>query len=69
MARPEITGQKLITFKELCHRWGDVSHMFVERLLQSDPHMPKPVKFPNGRVRFFYLDQIEAYELNKIKSA
>ncbi len=69
MARPEVTGRKFITAKQLCARWGGVSFMFVERRLKSDPEMPRPLRFENGRLRFFDLDAIEQYERSKIKQS
>ena len=32
-----------ITKRQLCERWGR-SHMFLQRLLATDPEFPKPVK-------------------------
>jgi predicted DNA-binding transcriptional regulator AlpA len=45
---------------QLRKRYGGVSFMWIERRLKSDPQFPKPRKF--GRLRFWRIDQIEAYE-------
>jgi predicted DNA-binding transcriptional regulator AlpA len=58
-------AKKFITVPQLRTRWGNCSHMFVERLLASDPKFPRPVKL-GSRVRFFALDEIEAYERSRV---
>jgi predicted DNA-binding transcriptional regulator AlpA len=60
--------KKYLTLNQLRERWGNCSHMFVERRLKSDPTFPKPMKL-DGRVRLFALDAIEAYERSKINVA
>jgi predicted DNA-binding transcriptional regulator AlpA len=40
--------------------------MFIERRLK-DPKFPQPIKL-GGRIRFFALDQIEAYERSRIRA-
>lgn len=57
--------RKFITAPQLRERWGDCSHMFIERLLKSDPTMPRPVKL-GTRYRFFDLAAIERYERSRI---
>jgi hypothetical protein len=61
-------ARKFLTTAQLCERWGGVSHMFIERRLKSDPNFPRPTKF-DGRIRFFDLYAIEAYEQTKITAA
>jgi predicted DNA-binding transcriptional regulator AlpA len=68
MARPEVPGKKYITATQLRERWGNVSHMFICRLLQSDPNFPRPMKL-SGRLRFFDVAAIEDYERSKIKQS
>ena len=58
-------AKKYITATQLRERWGGVSHMFIERLLKTDPKMPRWVKFAE-RIRFFDIDEIEAYERSKV---
>jgi hypothetical protein len=63
---PPARADKIyLTAVQLRKRWGNCSHMFVERLLKSDPNMPRPVKL-GARIRFFDLDAIERYERSKI---
>ena len=49
-----------LTSTQLRARYGGRSHMWIERRLQADPSFPKPRKI--GRLRFWDLDEIEAYE-------
>ena len=46
------------------YRYGDRSHMWLVRLLKSDPDFPRPVKF--GRMNFYSVEALEAYERFKI---
>jgi predicted DNA-binding transcriptional regulator AlpA len=61
----ENRTKRFLPLNQLCERWGNCSHMFVERRLKTDPNFPRPVKL-GSRVRFFALDAIEAYERSKI---
>lgn len=45
---------------QLLTRYGGRSHMWLERLLKRDKTFPRPFKI--GRLRFFRLDAIEAWE-------
>jgi hypothetical protein len=65
-SRP-VTKQ-FITTAQLRKRWGDCSHMFVERRLMSDPTFPKPVKL-GGRLRLWDLDEVDSYERRFITAA
>jgi predicted DNA-binding transcriptional regulator AlpA len=69
MASPKIEtlAKKYLTAKQLSERWGDCSHMFIERRLASDPNFPKPLRL-GGRLRLFPLDQIESYERSKVNT-
>jgi predicted DNA-binding transcriptional regulator AlpA len=53
--------KKYLTVAQLCERWGDRSHMFIERKLRTDPNFPQPMRLC-GRLRLFDEDAIEAYE-------
>jgi hypothetical protein len=46
--------------RQLRRRYGDVSHMWIERRLKNDPDFPRPEYF--GPQRFFKICAIEAYE-------
>jgi hypothetical protein len=61
--------KKYLTLNQLRERWGNCSHMFVERRLRADPDFPKPMRFDGGRTRLFALDEVEAYERSKITAA
>jgi predicted DNA-binding transcriptional regulator AlpA len=66
---PKIDPKRTKTFltaNQLCERWGNCSSMFIERRLK-DPKFPQPIKL-GGRIRFFALDQIEAYERSRIRA-
>jgi hypothetical protein len=66
LSRP--VTKKFLTTAQLRSRWGDCSHMFIERRLMSDPTFPKPVKL-GGRLRLWDVDQIEVYERRFITAA
>ena len=53
-----------ITATQVLLRYGGRSHMFLERILKNDPTFPRPFKV--GRLRFFTLSEIEAYERSKV---
>ncbi len=56
------TNKRRLTSKQLRHRWGDVSHMFLERRLKKDPAFPRPIKIGSSRIRLWDEAEIEAYE-------
>jgi hypothetical protein len=58
-----MEDDRFLTTRQLRHRWGDCSHMFIERRLKADPDMPQPDYF--GRLRFFRLSKIETYEAKR----
>jgi hypothetical protein len=68
VSTPKSDAKKFITVPQLRERWGSCSHMFIERLLKSDPCMPRPMKL-GGRIRFFAVDEIERYERSKVHAA
>jgi len=59
---PGVTGKKYITTKQLRERWGNCSHMTIERKLEKDETFPKPYFLT--RVRMWDLADIEEYERN-----
>jgi|NGEPerStandDraft_6_1074524.scaffolds.fasta_scaffold408591_1 predicted DNA-binding transcriptional regulator AlpA len=54
-----------ITARQLRHRYGDVSHMWIERRIADDPDFPKPVYF--GPRRHWLLAALETWE--RVKAA
>lgn len=48
-----------VTARQLRHRYGGVSHMWIERRLAAG-NFPTPIYF--GRLRYWRLDEIEAFE-------
>ena len=56
--RPKV----YLTSTQLRARYGGRSHMWIERRLKADPNFPKPTTFGTGRLRFWDLDEVEAYE-------
>lgn len=58
--RAAPAGSKYISAPQLLDRYGGRSHMWLHRKLADDPKFPKPVYF--GRLRFFELAELEAYE-------
>jgi hypothetical protein len=55
-----VEQKRYLTAAQLRARYGGVSHMWIERRLKDEPRFPHPQKF--GRLRFWELAQIEAYE-------
>lgn len=53
--RPEF-----INTRQLRKRYGDVSHMWVERRKKDDPTFPKPVYF--GTRRYWNVRALEVWE-------
>jgi hypothetical protein len=65
MPAPKISqtrAKKYLTSGQLRERWGNCSHMFIQRRIKSDPLMPRPKRFGGSRIRFFDIEEIEAYE-------
>ena len=54
-------GAVYITTAQLRQRYGNLSHMWVERKLRNDPEFPRPVCFGSS-FRFFKLADVEDYE-------
>jgi hypothetical protein len=57
-------GAVYIGAAQLRARYGGVSHMWIERKLQSDPAFPKPKYF--GRLRFWAIAELEKYERDAV---
>jgi predicted DNA-binding transcriptional regulator AlpA len=49
-----------LTAVQLRERYGGRSEMWIERIMQRDAKFPRPIYI--GRLRFWALDEIEAYE-------
>ena len=60
--------KRFLTTAQLRERWGGVSHMFIERRLESDPNFPRPLKL-GQRIRFYDLADIERWERTRIVAA
>jgi hypothetical protein len=61
---PPSAAAKFITTTQLRERWGNVSHMFIERRVKGDPNFPKPIFF--GRLRFWDVEEVAAWERAQI---
>jgi predicted DNA-binding transcriptional regulator AlpA len=57
-SEPEPTV--FLTAPQVCQRYANRSHMWLERMLQRDPSFPRPHKF--GRLRFFKIDELVDWE-------
>jgi predicted DNA-binding transcriptional regulator AlpA len=55
-----MSNELYLRTKQVRARYGNVSHMWIERRLRDDPTFPKPTYF--GRMRFFKLSELEAWE-------
>jgi predicted DNA-binding transcriptional regulator AlpA len=53
--------------KQVRARYGNVSHMFIERRLANDPTFPRPVFL--GRIRFWKLSELEKWEAAQAAAA
>jgi hypothetical protein len=53
-------AKRYLTVNMLRERWGDCSHMLIERKLRDDPTFPRYIKV--GKARLFDEDDVEAYE-------
>jgi hypothetical protein len=56
-----------VSARQLRNRYGNRSHMWVERRLKFDADFPRPIKM--GRLRFWDLDLLEAWERRRIASS
>ena len=54
------SSARYISAPQVLERYGGRSHMWLVRKIQTDPRFPKPTYF--GRLRFFELAELEAYE-------
>ena len=48
-AELEQAGERFIGIRHVERRYGNVSHMTIERRLESDPAFPKPIRFGHQR--------------------
>jgi predicted DNA-binding transcriptional regulator AlpA len=46
--------------RQVRHRYGDVSEMWIERRLRDDSGFPRPIKI--GRRRYWYVSDLEQWE-------
>jgi hypothetical protein len=53
-------GAVFINRRQLQARYGNISHMTIERKLTGDPDFPRPTFF--GAQRFWKISELEAYE-------
>jgi hypothetical protein len=60
MSKPKSQKQVYIKFSDVYRDRYGVSHMWLERELKRNPDFPRPFKF--GRIRFFKIAELEAYE-------
>ena len=58
-------NKKFLSTKQVCERYG-VSHMWIERRMK-DSGFPCPMKM--GRLRFYELQAIEAWEKRQAKKS
>jgi len=56
-----------LTAAQVLMRYGNRSHMWLERILVNDPTFPRPAKFGVGPQawRYFKLTDLEAWERAK----
>ena len=60
MAQSQPADDVFLRTRQVQHRYGSCSHMFIERRLASDPTFPRPVFM--GRLRFWRLSELEQWE-------
>jgi len=53
-------NKKYLSTKQVCERFG-VSHMWIERRIK-DSDFPRSIKLGGGRLRYYALEAIEAWE-------
>ena len=53
-------GAVFLTAPQVCERYANRSHMWLERMLQKDATFPRPIKF--GRLRYFRIDELVEWE-------
>jgi predicted DNA-binding transcriptional regulator AlpA len=62
----ENKATKYVTAPQVCQRY-QCCHMTLERKIKSDPAFPRPIQLGGpGSKRLFALDQLEAYEQQKV---
>jgi hypothetical protein len=60
-------NKRYLTSVQLRDRYGGRSEMWVERIMQRDAKFPRHIYI--GRLRFWALDEIEAYERAAVAAA
>jgi len=58
--KPEPEAAIYLTAPQVCQRYGNRSHMWLQRMLQRDPSFPRPNYF--GRWRFFKIAELVDWE-------
>jgi hypothetical protein len=58
----EAPAVAFLAAAQLRARYGNVSHMWIERLLKRDASFPRPTTFGGSILRFWRLDEVEAWE-------
>ncbi|WP_369720052.1 helix-turn-helix transcriptional regulator [Bradyrhizobium sp. LLZ17] len=64
---PATTSDLYLKTRQVQHRYGGCSHMFIERRLKNDPTFPRPVFM--GRLRFWKLSELEQWEQASVERA
>jgi predicted DNA-binding transcriptional regulator AlpA len=62
ISEPEAAAY--LTAPQVCQRYGGVSHMWLQRVLDSDPTFPRPAKFGHKKNswRFFKISELVEWE-------
>ena len=68
MKKKDPVATQFLTMAQLRQRWGDCSHMFIERKLKDDPTFPRPYRLGEGARphRMWSIDEISAYERSRV---
>ena len=53
-------SKRKLTSRQLRKRYGDVSHMWIERRLQDDPTFPRFTKY--GRLRMWDEEKLDEWD-------
>jgi predicted DNA-binding transcriptional regulator AlpA len=54
---------KYISAAQVCERYGNRSHMWLERMIRDNPGFPKPIKLGKS-MRFFLVEDLVRFERN-----
>ena len=55
-------GERFLPSTAVCARYGGRSAMWLHRTLTTDPAFPRPVYLGRGRLRFWRLSELVAWE-------